>query len=458
MTIRFVKRENGLWLRFDLQLFAGNSWYVRDGAGGSNNGQDWTNAWEDMDDINWTSVARGDTIYIADGTYLGDTFDKDVSGSNYIYITKATIAEHGTETGWSNSYGDGQATLGPISFSTSYWILNGVSRTGLKTGHGIIIDNSSRTARAIYFSANVDYVTVKYCGIHSGSHEPAGYIDNIYAVSTGNSYITIQYCHIHDAPRVLVYIIGGDNWLIERNYFERNGGEGDIHAEGFAVNDSDNLVIRYNYFDRIRGTGYIATPDSGGSGMNSNWEIYGNIFANHDQAEWSYCSNGVITAINYQSTANWKIYNNSFVDLVGNDGICFWIEHAGVTHTNNVAYNNIWYSCNSVPFINCTHDYNWYYGATQSETHGQIGSGDPFVDWVNENYHLTAHTNTGLDLGSPYNIDMDDIVRSNWDRGAYEYGGLPAGVLSPNIYDVIKARESIEPRIASYAINFARVE
>src|SRR5687768_17254029 len=45
--------------------------YVRQGATGSGNGSDWTNAYTSLP----ASLVRGDTYYVADGTYAGYTFD-----------------------------------------------------------------------------------------------------------------------------------------------------------------------------------------------------------------------------------------------------------------------------------------------------------------------------------------------------------------------------------------------
>jgi hypothetical protein len=75
--------------------------YVRPGATGANSGADWSNAWTAMP----SSLTRGDTYYLADGSYGYRTFSDNASGSAYIYIKKATVADHGTATGWNYSYG-----------------------------------------------------------------------------------------------------------------------------------------------------------------------------------------------------------------------------------------------------------------------------------------------------------------------------------------------------------------
>jgi hypothetical protein len=66
----------------------------------------------------------------------------------------------------------------------------------------------------------------------------------------------------------------------------------------------------------------------------------------------------------------------------------------------------------------------------QSETHSIGITSDPlFTDIEEHNFRLSSESSpahdTGANLGSPYNIDMDNISRPSggaWDMGAYEYG------------------------------------
>ena len=64
------------------------------------------------------TLVRGDTYYIADGSYPSYTVDDAVSGTIVITIKKATTSAHGTENGWDSSYGDGQAV-----FTSSEWVV-----------------------------------------------------------------------------------------------------------------------------------------------------------------------------------------------------------------------------------------------------------------------------------------------------------------------------------------------
>jgi hypothetical protein len=114
--------------------------YVRAGATGAGTGADWANAYSSLPD----TLTRGDTYYIADGTYNGYWFDDPASGTTVITIKKATVMDHGTATGWSDAFGDGVATFtGSLTFSTPYFTVDGQvggGPAGWKTGHGFRVD------------------------------------------------------------------------------------------------------------------------------------------------------------------------------------------------------------------------------------------------------------------------------------------------------------------------------
>ena len=120
-------------LVFTLSLLGSTAYaatrYVRPGATGSNTGTDWANAYTALP----SSLVRGDTYYLADGTYGSYSFDDNASGTNVIYIKKATSADHGDATGWSDSYGAGTALFSLWSFGGApsgnggYYNLNGYS-------------------------------------------------------------------------------------------------------------------------------------------------------------------------------------------------------------------------------------------------------------------------------------------------------------------------------------------
>jgi hypothetical protein len=86
--------------------------HVRDGGTGS--GESWSDALDDLP----SDLVRGDTYYVADGSYGSCSLDDEVSGSDYIHVKKATVSDHGTSTGWSDSYADGQAVFSTTGGTT----------------------------------------------------------------------------------------------------------------------------------------------------------------------------------------------------------------------------------------------------------------------------------------------------------------------------------------------------
>src|ERR1035438_10327924 len=67
-------------------VFSAN-WYVRKGASGSSNGTSWTNAWNELSSINSSSVACGDTVWLAGGTYTTNlTVSKNCTSSSQLTI------------------------------------------------------------------------------------------------------------------------------------------------------------------------------------------------------------------------------------------------------------------------------------------------------------------------------------------------------------------------------------
>lgn len=78
---------------------AGNC-YVRAAATGSSTGADWTNAYTNLP----ASLTRGVTYWVAGGTYPPHVFNDPDSGSLTITIKAPTVANHGTSTGWDNSF------------------------------------------------------------------------------------------------------------------------------------------------------------------------------------------------------------------------------------------------------------------------------------------------------------------------------------------------------------------
>jgi len=403
--------------------------YIRAGATGSNNGNDWTNAWTAMPG----TFVRGDIYYVADGSYSGFSADTSESAAKYITIKKAISPDHGTDTGWQSAYGDGFAEFKTtLYFLTDYWILDGVTGAGRSDyGFKIKLQNCSGDSKLLRIDNGADFINISHvelhhCGMNNGQRQ-----DCVYAVSSndaGSSNITLSYCYMHDVNRVHMALNYITNSTIEHCYMEnRSDTVGGIHGESISMNycgTNAKNTIRYNIFKDIRGTGCVVIKDS----VQGYFYVYGNVFY-HTSSDFIN-TNGAITNTSGDTNYNMHVYNNTFVNLNGYNTGINWNQGS-----SNYTFNNIWHNCENVSFTNTTHDYNVFTGNnTYGEEHAEIGINNSiFLNYNGNDFRLTSATDPGnSDLGSPYNVDLTGQTRGadgNWDRGAYEYAG--AGGNSP---------------------------
>ena len=411
--------------------------YVRQGAGGT--GADWSNAYSDLP----SSLTRGDTYYVADGSYSGHTFADAESGTSVITIKKATASDHGTSTGWNDSYGDGQAVFYPtIIFARGYYIFDGVTGGGAgswDSGHGFKIDATGGTYNDVLQFAdvwgvagkqNTTNITVSHLEMEADINTWSSAINGGYSGLTTNN-ITMSNLYVHGFAAIHIQTTWTTitNWILQNSYFKGSRVDDSHHFASFRMDFADTVTIRNNIFEDFSSTGCIGNYEQA-----NNISIYGNVFVH--TASWAIGAyNGAIytnsSAIN---TNNYKIYNNSFVNLKSESVIGF---NSG-TRTGNVFYNNIIYNTTNdgvpaTPIINgVTRDYNWYYPAVSSgEAHGQNGSGNPFINVTGRNYQLTTATSAGISLASPFNLDAFGNTRGAdgvLDRGAYEFSSTNASI------------------------------
>ncbi len=116
-------------LAFSCHAWAAD-WYVNKAATGTGTGADWTNAWKDYNNIAFGSVACGDTIWVAGGTYTGTLTYSKVCTSG-APITIQTVLSGDTvptsAAGWSASYLSPVINNGGnfVNSGGSYLILSG---------------------------------------------------------------------------------------------------------------------------------------------------------------------------------------------------------------------------------------------------------------------------------------------------------------------------------------------
>jgi len=406
--------------------------YVRQGASGNGSGTDWTNAYPTLP----ATLVRGDTYWIADGSYGSYTFRTPLSGSSLITIRKATSGAHGTSTGWNNSYGDGQAAFGDFLFDYGYYVFDGATRNEANwadtASYGFRVSGSLYSSRlASGSNACADNLTFRYvdvggsAGTGPSSAGVGAYLGGFGEGSLACENWTLQRNHIHNV-KVHVHCPGCTGLLVEHTYFGIGWGKEAIRGLVAAY----NITIRHNIFkdscqrdpgDSTSGcTGEIAIW----SGTNhNNIEIYGNVFY---KTTSEVNSGGVIviggngTSWTGPPTNNTKVYNNTIAGLKN------W--HADILingGSNNQCRNNIWYDV-AGSLTGCS---------ANSTSNNVVLSGTPFVNYAAGDFRLAAPTAQGMTLVSPYNVDRLGTTRGadgTWDLGATEYaaggggGPLPA--------------------------------
>jgi hypothetical protein len=374
------------------------------------------------------TFVRGDTYHVAGGSYPGRTLGTEASGTSMITIKGATIADHGTDTGWSDAYSveTSQAHFtSSFSIMTSSWTLDGAvgSMSPAASTYGFQLDPSSCSGPQVAIQFGnwttgplsdyvIQHVAFLACGgdIEKEAITPHSQSDNL-------SDITVSNCLFDGWQGAITS--GNDtgtsnnNYTIEYNYFVHHFSSSSHHGEWINNNAStDNWVIRFNRFMDATGTACIAANNAD---ILSAF-VYGNVFVS--------CSsgNGIISGTSAGRLSNAMVYNNTFVSCGGGP----WINGGQLGGSGNVAYDNLLYDMNAELGSGSSSDYNAYFGTTNTpdETHRQSGTGDPFVDSGSGNYRLAAATEAGTALPSPYDVDVDGATRGAdgvWDRGAYEY-------------------------------------
>ena len=428
--------------------------YVRQGATGANNGSDWTNAWTSIP----ATLTRGDTYYIADGSYGRYTFNAPQSATSVIMIRKATTASHGTDTGWDSTYGDGQAIFTGWSFTTGYWNVDGVTGSGT-SGYGIVV-HPPTVAHVITIDgsmSNIHFSNIEANVWPDGTDwnsipDSGGSFSQIVKATTGTTIaITFNNVYFHHVFGCMFQVTNAVDWIVENSRLYKNKSTPAWHAATICDQGSNHYIFRNNFIKDNAGSAIWDLIQAGGN--NDNSHIYNNVVWHSGESDWNEAGLAAIVGVwndssNSRSATNWRIYNNTFVNLKGVPALIF------TAGSGNIVQNNLWYCnrtdtsyTNYVYINNAAGDYNAYMAcALTGAQAGSLGAHDytggvtwgtncpytvlgttPFVNWQNGDFHLTSTApviNKGTALGSLYNMDISGIIRPQGpatDIGAYEY-------------------------------------
>jgi hypothetical protein len=396
--------------------------YVRPGASGDGSGKDWNNAYTSIP----ISLVRGDTYYIADGSYGSYSFDDNASGSSYIYIKKATQSAHGTDTGWNATYGDGQAVFAsPLQFTTPYWVFDGVVWEGF-----VLTCNKTAgpcsSCGSMYISSGANFVTirgVKFNGSYTGSfghsvglagRDTTFEYCNFFKTANEDHFggepvgtLTIRNCVItmpdvpNDGAHRDVFnpeSSGGWNLVFEKNIVYN------IWLFGFLLQDSGpigTMTIRYNVFSTF---GHATFRLGSGNGGMGNATVYNNVF--HNCLDLALDGSKVTERNNiYSRTGGWT------------DNFGSTVVHAS---TGSSQYNL--YTPNTGSFQSGTGNINSG-DAMFVDTSSPLGAdGIPFTE--DDGFNIKAGSaaiGAGVDVGLATDI-RGNPVPAKPSIGAYEYG------------------------------------
>src|SRR6185503_422993 len=322
------------------------SHYIRAGATGANDGSTWADAWTTFPSS--TTYIRGDEYYVADGTYSGAfDFARGVSGTTTIKICKATISTvgrcssaHGSDTGWQNTYGDGQALFPGtgVKFSTAYWIFDGVSGAGSRASTGsnpasygfyFTPPNSGSTIRPVVYNANNIQVlhTAVTCPGASGNIQQFGYSGTGDAVTASQTYVNnCQVSHWNQ----------GDDSVIENSYFGSHWSSSANH--GVQVGQTVRPVFRNNLVNMCHPQ-WIEPAGDFFTGI-SNGQYYNNVFAN------VVGGNGVLKGVCDGAIVNTVMYGNTVINSEG--PILYQNNEGRGTGSGNTVVNNLFYNCDAI--------------------------------------------------------------------------------------------------------------
>jgi len=427
-----------------VQAFGAN-YYVRHGATGTNNGSNWTNAWNEMSQINFSTLACGDTVWIAGGTYTTSlTPNKTCTSSAVLTINRvlSTDAVPVAAAGWSSGF-DSQVVISNASINLaagSYITING--RIGSVAGNNFGISvkcTSSSGCDGVdgAGSGNLSNITLQYIELYgppcvmaqSCSGSGASGL-NIAPGSNTVNYLLFDHGWIHQYGET-IRTSNWNNCTIQYSAISNTHNDGQQHEDIIFSYPITNFTFRYNAI--------WGSPNDGMFfyGNETNTRIYGNVY---------YHSGAALITFYEGFTHNVYIYNNVFQnDGTFGDYQPGWLDFSG-NMTGEIA-NNVWENVNkdgNCPI--CDHN---AYNLSGNNT-GETGSfmytpGTEFVSVVSSNqtaanFRLTAAGATtfgqGISLPAPYNVDPDGNIRGAngaWDVGAFQYHpaqspGTPVGL------------------------------
>ncbi len=420
-----------------IPCFATNR-FVLKGAKGSNNGSSWTNAWSEMNQINWSSVACGDTIWLGGGTYTtGLTINKTCTASSPLNI-QSVLATDSAATG---TAGYTSAVLNKVLILNAsvdlsggaYYTLNGRVGNSAGNNYGITVQCTNTKGQsgcdAINGaqSGNLTNVTVTHVEMYGPacvlSQNCGGSGASGFNVAPSNNKVTnllLDNNWIHQWGEA----IRTCNWynaVIQYTDIDTTHNDGVQHEDVMYNYAQTNLTMRYNRIWNSPNDGIFF--DWGGT---NGFYFYGNVF---------YDAGGeyIVFKPGYTNATNVYIYNNVFESNGHGDYSHGWLDMTGASTSSGAAENNVFENV-SITGTLPSPNYNAYSVSAYKDngSHSFVyTAGSQFVNEPNinnpalANFQLTTTGKStfgrGIAMPAPYNMTPwgSSHTSSPWTIGAF---------------------------------------
>lgn len=393
--------------------------YVLDGGSGS--GTSWSDALDDLP----ATLVRGNLYYLGDGSYAARSFNVASSGTTTIEIRKATVADHGTSTGWSDAYGDGQAHFTDSCTITGgdYWIFNGnrgdyfaAIPYGIKISNPV--DDNGWSLNCNGGGNSSLFLSLELAG-------PAGDSTayDFDSSSTGftawtgstNSMLSNSWVHGHST------LLDGLSYFVwSRNVLQDSIGQTDPFM-GHATAHCNVLYFGFGAHDSIFENNYCANYNAEGvlftsyNGPPYNIHVRGNVFNNTGPLGTYIDFPRGIEFYPSTSFTNIYVYNNTFGTNVG----------LAISDASTTSMPGCWASNNIA--IGTTFSFNNIANGSNVVVTGS----QPFIQPINgtnANYRLSA-TKPGFNLGITWKDWDGTTVGSDgqWNLGAFDFADSGGG-------------------------------
>lgn len=409
--------------------------YVDPNAASGGDGMSWSTAFNALP----SSPTRGLTYWCAKGTLPGKTFNTAVSSTTVITIKKATVAAHGTNTGWSNSMADAPTVFnGGLTFSTGYWEMDGQYGSWLDGSDGTgdygfeIIETDSQTPILAFIGGTQQVIKHFRAQGRTDIGTGGGSLANDAFRLEGSIGVTLSDFEVTDCGRCGVWGRPRTT-VIERGWFKshHSGGASDIHSElmslwavGGAVG---NCTIRHNLFSHAESTGGIMFDSV--TNKTATCKIYGNVFAKlAGTRTWNSGGNGLIGSwdSNGSGRAFMLVFHNTFHNITTADAATIFGGN-GLDFGSNELRNNLFVACNSpsdVSDFSAGVSHNHFIGSPTFGTNqsSHTAGTDPFVNAAARDFRIKAGITIPVGTnqqGTVGTVDGYGATRTNI-RGAFE--------------------------------------